>query len=367
MIPLVDVGASYGEIREEIDAAVSSVLSSGWYIGGSAVEGFESEYAAYCGASTCVGVGNGLEALALSLRALGVGPGDEVIVPANTYIASWLAVSMLGATPVPVEPERATHCIDPRLIVEAITPRTKCVMPVHLYGHPCDMDSIMEIARDHGLFVVEDAAQAHGAAIDGRRIGSHGDAIAWSFYPTKNLGAFGDAGAITTNDYKLAEKIRLLRNYGSERKNVHEIKGVNSRLDPIQAAILSVKLRYLDQWQQRRQRIASFYADAFAGLNNMTIPTAAPGASHGWHLYILLIDERDRMATALAEQSITTAVYYPTPPYQQNAYRELTDRADEWPLSTQLANLGLAIPMGPHLTKSDARRVADAVIGVANQ
>jgi dTDP-4-amino-4,6-dideoxygalactose transaminase len=366
MIPLVDVGATYREIRSEIDAAVAGILSSGWYIGGRAVEAFEAEFATFCGVATCVGVGNGLEAIALSLRALGIGPGDEVIVPANTYIASWLAVSMVGAILVPVEPDRVTHCIDPELIAAAVTPRTRCIMPVHLYGHPCVMVAIMRIAREHGLSVVEDAAQAHGAAIGDRRIGSHGDAVAWSFYPTKNLGAFGDAGAVTTNNAEIAEKIRRLRNYGSNQKNVHVVKGVNSRLDPIQAAILSVKLRHLDEWQQRRQRIASCYADAFVGLNSLVIPTAAPGTTHGWHLYILELDDRDRVAAALGERDICTAVYYPTPPYLQDAYREFRDRAGEWPLSTRLADRVLAIPMGPHLAMADAQRVTEAVLAVAN-
>lgn len=365
MIALVDVGAAYREIREEIDAAVKAILSSGWYIGGPAVEGFESDYAKFCGAAACVGVGNGLEALALSLRALGVGEGDEVIVPANTYIASWLAVSMVGAVPVPVEPDPATYCIDPARIVSAITPATRCIMPVHLYGHPCDMDAIMPIAREHGLFVVEDAAQAHGAMIGDRPIGTHGDAIAWSFYPTKNLGAFGDAGAVTTNDAALADRIRYLRNYGSEQKNVHEVKGVNSRLDPIQAATLSVKLRHLDDWQHRRRRIAAFYADAFAGLNSAIVPITTPGMIHGWHLYTMQFDDRDAVAAALGEKGIATAIYYPTPPYLQNAYTEFRARACEWPISTGLADRVLAIPMGPHLSAADAERVADAVRAAA--
>jgi dTDP-4-amino-4,6-dideoxygalactose transaminase len=367
MIPLVDVRAAYGEIREEIDAAVGGILSSGWYIGGPAVERFEAQFASSCGAVACVGVGNGLEALALSLRALGIGAGDEVIVPANTYIASWLAVSMVGATPVPVEPDPATHCIDPQRIRATITPATRCIMPVHLYGHPCDMSSIMAIAREHGLLVVEDAAQAHGAAIGGRLIGTHGDAIAWSFYPTKNLGAFGDGGAVTTDDPILAQRIRLLRNYGSENKNVHEVKGVNSRLDPVQAAVLSVKLRHLGEWQERRRRIADFYADAFADLKPAIVPTSAPGTTHGWHLYVMQFDDRNSVAAALAEKGVSTAVYYPTPPYLQNAYAEFRDCAGAWPISTRLADRVLAIPMGPHLSMVDAQRVVDAVRGAVKE
>ena len=362
MIPLLDVGATYTEIREEIDRAVAGILSSGWYIGGSAVEQFESDFAHYCGTKHCVGTGNGLEALALSLRALGVGAGDEVIVPANTYIATWLAVSMVGATPVPVEPDPLTHCIDPQQIPAAITQRTRCIMPVHLYGHPCDMDAIMAIAREHRLLVVEDAAQAHGAAIGGRKIGGHGNAVAWSFYPTKNLGAFGDAGAVTTNDAELARRIRLLRNYGSEEKNVHEVKGVNSRLDPMQAAILSTKLRRLDEWQERRQRIADLYSEAFAGLNSASTPGSAPGARHAWHLYVMQFERRDAVAAALKNAGIGTAIHYPAPPFLQNAYAELADRAGEWPVSTQLAKCVLSIPMGPHLGLDDAHRVIDAVL-----
>ena len=361
MIPLLEVGPSYDELAGEIDAAIKGILSSGWYIGGPAVEQFEGEFAAYCEAPHCVGVANGLEALALSLRALGVGSGDEVIVPSNTYIATWLAVTMAGATPVPVEPDPSTHCIDPALIPAAITARTRCIMPVHLYGHPCDMEPIVQIAREHGLLIVEDAAQAHGATLNGRKIGTHGDAIAWSFYPTKNLGAFGDAGAVTTRDAGLAEKIRLLRNYGSAVKNVNEIKGYNSRLDPVQAAILSVKLRYLDEWQDRRQRIAALYREAFAGLNNAVAPIAARGAVHAWHLYVMQFDERERVQTRLAKLGVGSFVHYPIPPYLQDAYSEFRDRASEWPIATSLSNRVLSIPMGPHLSLDDAARVADAV------
>jgi dTDP-4-amino-4,6-dideoxygalactose transaminase len=361
MIPVLDVGATYSEIATDIDAAVHDVLRSGWYIGGNAVETFEAEFAAYCGAAHGVGTGNGLEALALSLRGLGIGEGDEVIVPANTYIATWLAVSMVGATPVPVEPDPATHCIDPVLIEAAITPRTRCIMPVHLYGHPCDMPAIMRVARAHKLLVVEDAAQAHGAAWQGEKIGRHGDAVAWSFYPTKNLGAFGDAGAVTTDNAELAEHIRLLRNYGSRDKNVHDVKGGNSRLDPVQAAILSVKLRHLDDWQRRRQAIADLYAEAFAGLNSAIAPATAPGATHAWHLYVMRFDRRDAVAASLASQSVATAGHYPTPPFRQAAYAEFAADAGRWPISDELANSVLSIPMGPHLNWDDAGRVIDAV------
>jgi dTDP-4-amino-4,6-dideoxygalactose transaminase len=365
MIPLLELKPTYDELSVEIDEAVRGILSSGWYIGGPAVEQFEGEFAEYCGAPHCVGVANGLEALALSLRALGIGPGDEVIVPSNTYIATWLAASMAGATPVPVEPDAATHCIDPTRIPRAITSRTRCIMPVHLYGHPCDMAAILAIAREHRLLVVEDAAQAHGAEVGGKRIGTHGDAVAWSFYPTKNLGAFGDAGAVTTRDRALAEKIRLLRNYGSAVKNVNDVKGFNSRLDPIQAAIHSVKLRHLDEWQERRQKIARLYGEAFGGLNSAVAPVTAPGAVHAWHLYVMQFDERDRVQNELAERGIGTFVHYPIPPFLQDAYREFRDHAGEWPIASSLAKRVLSIPMGPHLSLDEASRVADAIRHVA--
>lgn len=365
MIPLLELRPTYDELASEIDEAVRGILASGWYIGGPAVEQFEDEFAEHCGAPHCVGVANGLEALALSLRALGIGPGDEVIVPSNTYIATWLAVSMASAVPVPVEPDPTTHCIDPKRVPAAITPRTRCIMPVHLYGHPCDMTSILAIAREHQFLIVEDAAQAHGARLDGRRLGTHGDAVAWSFYPTKNLGAFGDAGAVTTTDSALAEKIRLLRNYGSAVKNVNEVKGYNSRLDPIQAAILSAKLRHLDEWQERRQRIAALYQQAFDGLNSAVAPITAPGAVHGWHLYVMQFDERDRVQSALADLGVGTFVHYPIPPFLQDAYKEFRHRAGEWPIATSLADRVLSIPMGPHLSLDDAARVAEAVRTVA--
>jgi dTDP-4-amino-4,6-dideoxygalactose transaminase len=361
MIPVTDVAAAYTEIRDEIDQATARVLASGYYIGGPEVETFEAEFATFCGAAHGIGVGNGLDALALSLRALDVGPGDEVIVPANTYIASWLAVSMVGATPVPVEPDPATHCLDPELIEPALTPRTKAIMPVHLYGHPAAMDRIMAIARAHGLVVLEDAAQSHGAALAGQAIGSHGDAVAWSFYPTKNLGAIGDGGAVTTNRADVAERVRLLRNYGSSVKNVNAVKGVNSRLDPLQAAILSVKLRHLSAWQLRRQALADRYGAAFAGCNLVVPKTVGNQAVHAWHLYVIETAERDRVAASLAEAGVQNAVHYPIPPYRQSAYPEFAGRAENWPLTDRLAGRVLSIPMGPHVTREQEDRVIAAV------
>ena len=256
-VPFLDLQAGYLELKEEIDAAVARVLQSGWYILGPEVSAFEEEFASYCGADHCIGVGNGLEALHLALLAMGIGPGHEVIVASNTFIATWLAVSMAGAVPVPVEPDPATHNLDPGRMEAAITERTKAILPTHLYGQPADLDPILDIARRHGLKVLEDAAQAHGARYKGKRVGGHGDAVAWSFYPGKNLGAFGDGGAVTTNDADLASRIRTLGNYGSREKYVNEVRGFNSRLDPLQAAVLSVKLRYLDEWNARRRAVAS--------------------------------------------------------------------------------------------------------------
>src|SRR6516165_5390315 len=265
MIPFLDMKAPYLELKRELDEAIARVVGSGWFIGGGEVEQFETEYAAYCGAAHCVGVANGLDALYLALRAMDVGPGDEVIVPSNTYIATWLAVSRCDAIPVPVEPDEQTFNIDPARIEAAITPRTRVILPVHLYGQPSDLDPILAIAHKYRLRVLEDGAQAHGARYKARRLGAHGDAVAWSFYPGKNLGAMGDGGAVTTNDAQLADRIRVLGNYGSRVKYVNEVQGVNSRLDPLQAAILRVKLAHLDQWNARRRTIAQRYQRYLAG------------------------------------------------------------------------------------------------------
>ena len=360
MISFLDVHATYLELQAEINAAIARVLNSGWYILGEEVEAFEREYAASIGAAHCVGVANGLDALALALRAVGVGPGDEVIVPSNTYIASWLAVTQVGAVPVPVEPDPATHCLDPDRVEAAITVRTRALMPVHLYGHPADMRSLLEIARVRGLRIVEDAAQAHGAALDGARIGAHGDAAAWSFYPGKNLGAYGDAGAVTTDDAEIARAVSVLRNYGSSTKYVNEVQGVNSRLDPIQAAILRAKLPVLSSWNERRGCIAALYADGLAGLP-IGLPTIAPGATHAWHLYVVTHPHRPELQVRLREAGIETLIHYPIPPFQQRAYAHYEARAGEWPLAARLAGEVLSLPIGPHLAREDAVAVVQAV------
>lgn len=359
-VPFLDLAAATAELRAGIDAAIARVLSSGWYIGGAEVEAFEREFAGFVEARHAVGVGNGLDALHLALRALGVGPGDEVIVATNTYIATWLAVTMTGATPVPVEPCDKTHNLDPARIEQAITSRTKAILPTHLYGLPADLDPILSIARRRGLKLVEDAAQAHGARYKGRRIGAHGDAVCWSFYPGKNLGALGDAGAVTTDDPDLAERIRVLGNYGSRRKYVNEVAGVNSRLDPLHAAVLRVKLPYLDEWNGRRAAIAGFYRRELAGLP-LGLPSVPDWASPAWHLFVVQAAERDLLARSLAEQGVQTLVHYPIPPHLQGAYAGLGLNRGAFPVAERLADNVLSLPLGPHLSQSEAETVVRGV------
>lgn len=347
-IPFLDIRASYLELKEQLDSAIDRVLEGGWYVLGEEVETFEQDYAAYCRAAHCVGVANGLDALHLALKAMDIGPGDEVIVPSNTYIATWLAVTQCGATPVPVEPDERTYNINPALIEAAITPRTKVILPVHLYGQPADLDPILAIARKHGLRVLEDAAQTHGARYKGQRIGAHGDAVAWSFYPGKNLGAFGDAGAVTTHDPELADRIRVLRNYGSRQKYVNEVQGFNSRLDPIHAAVLQVKLRHLDAWNARRSALAAGYQEGLRETE-LVLPEAPPWAEPVWHLYVVRHPERDRLQRQLQEVGIGTLIHYPVPPHLQKAYGNLDYRQGDFPIAEQLANEVLSLPLGPHL------------------
>lgn len=362
MIQFLDLGAPYKELRTEIDAAVQRVLDSGWFILGPEVDAFESEWAGYCGAAYAVGLANGLDALILALRALSVGPGDEVIVPSNTYIATWLAVSAVGAKPVPVEPDAATFNIDPTRIEAAITDKTKVLLPVHLYGQPADLDPILALARKHGLRVVEDAAQAHGARYKGKRIGAHADVVCWSFYPGKNLGAMGDGGAVTTDDAELADRIRVLRNYGSRVKYVNEVQGVNSRLDPIQAAVLRAKLPYLDAWTDRRRAVAQTYTRALQETG-LILPTIPEWAEPAWHLYVVRSGERDALQRRLSDFGIATLIHYPVPPHAQQAYADARHAPDTLQLASQLANEVLSLPMGPHLDLADASLVAQAIAG----
>lgn len=360
MIPFLDLGATYRELKEEIDDAVQRVLSSGWYVLGPEVEAFEQEWADYCEAAHCVSLANGLDALELALKALGVAAGDEVIVPSNTYIATWLAVTALGARPVPVEPDPITHLITADAILPKITSRTRVILPVHLYGQPVELDPILELARSKGIYVVEDAAQAHGARYRGRRIGSHGDIVCWSFYPGKNLGAYGDAGAITTSDADLADRIAILRNYGSRQKYFNEVEGVNSRLDPLQAAILRIKLRYLDEWNGRRAKIANIYNGELRGAPVILPPENGVNES-AWHLYVIRTIQRTQLQDALSQAGIGTIIHYPIPPHMQQAYGKLGVAESALPIARQLANEVISLPIGPHMTTDQALSVCHIV------
>lgn len=360
MIPFLDMKSPYQELKDAIDEAVDRVLTSGWYILGQEVRAFEAEWASYAGAQHCIGVSNGLDAMHLVLRAWDIGPGDEVIVPSNTYIATWLAVSYAGATPVPVEPDPRTFNIDPSRVEAAITPRTRAILPVHLFGQTADIDALVEIARRHGLKVLEDAAQAHGATLRGRKAGSLGDAAAWSFYPGKNLGALGDAGGVTTNDPELAQRVRTLANYGSAVKYHNLEKGFNCRLDEMQAAILRAKLPVLDEWNERRRAIARKYLDTIRA-GDITLPEVLEGADPVWHLFVIRSPRRDELQRALTAAGIGTLIHYPIAPFDQPAYSDFKARRDEWPLASRIAAESLSIPMGPHLSLDDAVRVAEAL------
>ncbi len=361
-IPFLEVGATYRELKADLDEAIARVLGSGWYLLGKELEAFEAEYAAYTESLHCVGLANGLEGLVLGLKALGVKEGDEVIVPANTYIATWLAVSYVGATPVPVEPIPGYWNLDPDRIEAAISSRTKVILPVHLYGQPADLLPILAIARKHGLRVLEDAAQAHGARYQGQRIGAHGDIVSWSFYPGKNLGCFGDGGAITTNDPVLADRVKVLRNYGSRVKYQNEVKGHNSRLDEIQAAVLRVKLQHLDAWNDRRTVLARHYLEALAGQTGVTLPKVLPGAESAWHLFVVGVEDRDRIQAQMKEQGVETLIHYPVPPHLSEAYA--SDRVwGRFPITEKAAQTHLSLPMGPHLGPEGQQRVLHALCG----
>ena len=358
-VPFLDLGRLHQAIREPLDAAYRRVLDSGWFIMGPELEAFESEFAQYCEVKHCIGVGNGLEALHLLLRAYGVGPGDEVIVPSNTFIATWLAVTECGATPVPVDPRIDTHNIDPALIGNAITSRTRAIIPVHLYGQTADMDPISALAAQHGLIVIEDAAQAHGARYKGRRAGSLGHAAATSFYPGKNLGALGDGGAVLTNDDTIAGKVRHLRNYGSKIKYQHDLIGYNSRLDEMQAAFLRAKLVMLDEWNARRRAIAAQYSKILAGAH-IDVPRVPECAEPVWHLYVIRSKHRDRLKAHLDEQGVSTVIHYPVPPHRQVCYQEF--KGHTLPIAVMLAEEVLSLPMSPALKAEEVELVARTIV-----
>ena len=359
-VPFLDLAAAHRELADEIEPAVLDVLRSGRYVLGPQVEAFEGAFAESIGVGNCIGVGNGLDALRLVLEGWGIGRGDEVIVPAHTYIATWYAVSTLGARPVPVDVDDSTWVLDAGAVEAALTPRTRAIVAVHIYGHPAPMAELSALAARHGLKLLEDAAQAHGARLDGRPVGKLGDAAAWSFYPVKNLGAAGDAGAVTTDDALLAGRIRLARNQGSTVRSVHEIVGWNSRLDPIQAAVLMAKLRHLDGWNERRRDIAGRYGRELAGTS-VGLPSVAPGAEPVWHQFVVRHPRRDSLKAALAAAGIETLIHYETPPHLQPAYADLGYRAGSLPVSERLAREALSLPIDPLLDDAAVSAVIAAV------
>jgi dTDP-3-amino-3,4,6-trideoxy-alpha-D-glucose transaminase len=365
VIPFLDLKPAYAELKPELDAAYARVMESGWFVLGKEVEAFEQEYADFCGTRHCIGLGNGLEALELVLRAWDIGPEDEVIVPSNTYIATWLAVTAVGAKVVPVEPTPDSPNIDPERIAAAITPRTRAIMPVHLYGEPADMDAIMALADRRGLKVVEDVAQAQGGRVRGRRTGALGHAGAHSFFPTKNIGAYGDGGAVTTDDAELAERVRVLRFHGSHDKVTYEEIGYNSRLDDLQAAILRAQLPSLDEWADGRRAAARAYDEA--GLGSLvSLPVPAAGCSPAWHLYVVRHPDADALAGALKEAGIGHKAYYRLPVHRQAAMAGF-GAGVELPATEEVARTHLAIPMSPVLSPEQASEVVAAISGFAER
>jgi dTDP-4-amino-4,6-dideoxygalactose transaminase len=354
MIPYHDLRLATEELRPEIDRAIGRVLDSGCYILGSEVEAFENEFAEYCGARHAIGVASGLDALTLLLRALGVGAGDEVIVPSNTYIASWLAVSAVGARPKPVEPDSATYNLDPQRVEDAIGPRSRAILAVHLYGQTAEMQALSEIARRHGLHLAADAAQAHG-------VRAGGVSSAFSFYPTKNLGGLGDGGAVVTDDSDMAGRLRALRNYGSREKGFNELRGVNSRLDPLQAAVLRVKLQHLDDWNRRRLAIARCYLDQLADIPDLILPQVASGSASTWHIFAIRHPRRDWLARQLARDEVGTMVHYPVPPHLSGAYSDAGFGPGSFPIAERISAEELSLPLHPHLTASQVEEIVDSV------
>ena len=360
-IPFLDLKSINSAATPQLSAAFQRVLHSGWYVLGDEVASFEDEFSLYCGSKYCVGVGNGLEAMHLLLRAWGIGDGDEVIVPSNTYIATWLAVSYAGATPIPVEPDLASYNIDSERIAAAITSKTRAIIAVHLYGQTANMTAIMEIAGRFGLKVLEDSAQAHGARHYDVRAGALGDAGAFSFYPGKNLGALGDGGAITTNDKALADKVRLLRNYGSQVKYHNEIRGFNSRLDELQAAFLREKLSFLDRDNALRMQIASRYCKELAGIESLQVPENRENYQHVWHLYVVRHRNRDTLRLALQDKGIDTMIHYPIPPHLQPAYADMNLKSGAFPISESIHNEALSLPIWPGMSE---KQVSEVIRGV---
>jgi len=366
IVPFLDLKSVYKELKNELDAAYQRVMNSGWFIMGAELEAFEEEFASFCGTKHCIGVGNGLDALHLILRAYEIGEGDEVVVPANTFIATWLAVTYAGATPVPVEPDIHTYNIDPGLVEKAITDKTKAIIPVHLYGQPANIKPLLDIASNHNLKVIEDAAQAHGAKYHGHPTGSLVDAAGFSFYPGKNLGALGDAGAVVTNDDKLAEKIRILSNYGSKKKYDHVIKGFNSRLDELQAAFLLTKMPYLNQWNNRRKLIAQFYLDQLKDYTNFILPKIPVWTDPVWHIFAIRSTQRDHLQKFLKNRGVGTIIHYPIPPHLSDAYAFMNFAQGSFPISEEIAKTEISLPIGPHMSLDQAKYVVDCLANFHN-
>jgi dTDP-4-amino-4,6-dideoxygalactose transaminase len=361
LLPFLDLKAATAELRTELDAAHRRVADSGWFLLGRELEAFEAEYAASVGVAHCIGVANGLEALQLVLLARGIGAGDEVIVPSNGYIATWLAVTHVGATPIPCEPDARTYNLDPARLAPLLTPRTKAIIPIHLYGQTADMTAINAFAAAHGLFVLEDAAQSHGARAHGRASGALGHAAGISFYPTKNLGALADAGAITTDDATLAARLRSLRNYGSRERYHHDEAGLNSRLDEFSAAFLRVKLPHLAAWNTRRAALAERYLAQLSGVGDLVLPFVPAWAEPVWHLFVVRTAHREALRAYLAERGIATQIHYPIPPHRSGAYRSLGYQVGAFPLAEQLAAEVLSLPISPHHTAEQIDSVSAVV------
>ena len=360
-VPLLDLKPAVDELRADLDAAYRRVMDSGWFLLGRELEAFEAEYARSVGAAHCVGVANGLEALQMVLLALGVGPGDEVIVPAHGYIATWLAVTHAGARPVPCECDERTYNLDAARVAALVTPRTKAILPIHLYGQTADWEGLSAVATRHGLFLLEDAAQAHGARCHGRASGSLGHAAGISFYPSKNLGALADAGAVTTSDAALADKIRHLRNYGSKIRYQNDLIGLNSRLGELQAAFLRAKLPHLIEWNGRRGRLAARYLERLRGVGDLVLPFVPGWAEPVWHLFVIRTQRRAALQQYLTTQGVGTQVHYPTPPHLSVAYRDAGWKRGDFPLAERLADEVLSLPIGPHLTAEQVDHVCATV------
>ncbi len=360
-IPFLSFDNMHTRIKAEMCSAFEKVYDSHWYIMGNSLNTFEKNYASFCNTDYCCGVANGLDAIIISLKALNIGQGDEVIVPSNTYIATWLAVSYVGAKPIPVEPRADTYNIDPTLIERAITPATKAIIPVHLYGQACEMDQIMPIAQKHNLFVIEDNAQAQGARCKGQITGSFGNINATSFYPGKNLGALGDAGAITTNDKELYNKANVIRNYGSEKKYYNMIKGINSRLDEMQAAFLDVKLKYLNEWNRERNEIATYYNEGLKNVTDIILPVTANECTSVFHIYMIRTKRRDELQEFLRNKGIGSLIHYPVPPHMQEAYKEMDCKKGDFPIAEEIANTCLSLPLYPGLTHAQVDYITDMI------